>query len=217
MSVSSEDAESRASDSGAEEGWVRSPGSAASSSSESSDGSVDVKVKRTRFSSTEEINYNLRPKTILNIIESEKRRHQPRKPKPRQKPPPLSKYRRKSANSRERDRMHQINYAFEALRCVVPKLPPSAAQEACEAGKMTKITTLRLAMNYISALQQLLKDDDDGNVPGSSTCTEDQGECKLEPTSQTVTDAFMGSLPSPPDYFATSCDVDVKEEHMEGA
>ncbi|KAI8483265.1 PREDICTED: helix-loop-helix protein delilah-like [Branchiostoma belcheri] len=214
MSVSSEDA---ASDSGAEEGWVRSPGSAASSSSESSDCSVDVKVKRTRSSSGEQINYNLRPKTILNIIESEKRRHQPRKPKPRQKPPPLSKYRRKSANSRERDRMHQINYAFEALRCVVPKLPPSASHDACQAGKMTKITTLRLAMNYISALQQLLKDDDDGTVSGSSTCTEDQRESKLETASQSGTDAFMGSLPSPPDYFGTGCDVDVKEEHMEGA
>ncbi|KAJ9583623.1 hypothetical protein L9F63_022035 [Diploptera punctata] len=36
--------------------------------------------------------------------------------RPKQKPPPLSKYRRKTANARERDRMREINAAFETLR-----------------------------------------------------------------------------------------------------
>ena len=49
--------------------------------------------------------YNLRTKSIQNRIEVEKRKREPRKPKPKQRPPPLSKYRRKTANLRERCRM----------------------------------------------------------------------------------------------------------------
>lgn len=90
--------------------------------------------------------------------------------KPKQKPAPLSKYRRKTANARERSRMREINAAFEALRKAVPHLQqcgastttvasaniPSATAAANE--KLTKITTLRLAMKYISALSAALRD-----------------------------------------------------------
>lgn len=97
------------------------------------------------------------------------------------KAPPLSKYRRRTANARERNRMQEINMAFERLRNAVPQLPPSnedasPVQSPCpsqkggrksrsadrkneetdENGKMTKITTLRLAVNYIAALSQIL-------------------------------------------------------------
>lgn len=66
------------------------------------------------------------------------------------KPAPLSKYRRKTANARERSRMREINEAFESLRRAVP-VPR-------ESEKLTKISTLRLAMRYISALTQLLSE-----------------------------------------------------------
>ncbi|XP_066145040.1 helix-loop-helix protein delilah-like [Euwallacea fornicatus] len=65
---------------------------------------------------------------------------------------PLSKYRRKTANARERCRMKEINTAFEALRKVVPQITPNQQQNE----KLTKITTLRLAMKYISALSAAL-------------------------------------------------------------
>ncbi|EFA01973.1 helix-loop-helix protein delilah [Tribolium castaneum] len=78
------------------------------------------------------------------------------KSKPKQKPAPLSKYRRKNANARERSRMREINQAFEALRRAVPQmgdhLHPSNE-------KLTKITTLRLAMKYISALSAVLSNE----------------------------------------------------------
>ncbi|XP_063237417.1 helix-loop-helix protein delilah-like [Bacillus rossius redtenbacheri] len=84
--------------------------------------------------------------------------------RPKQKPPPLSKYRRKTANARERDRMREINAAFESLRRAVPHSPA----DACPQGeKLTKITTLRLAMRYISALSQALQQEDHAATPRS--------------------------------------------------
>lgn len=77
------------------------------------------------------------------------------KSKAKQKAAPLSKYRRKTANARERIRMREINSAFEHLRKCVPVSmcdgSPTTTNE-----KLTKITTLRLAMNYIQTLGNLL-------------------------------------------------------------
>ena len=44
-------------------------------------------------------------------------------PKEKAKPPPLSKYRRKTANARERNRMREINEAFISLQNAIPNLP----------------------------------------------------------------------------------------------
>ncbi|PNF26676.1 hypothetical protein B7P43_G04781 [Cryptotermes secundus] len=83
--------------------------------------------------------------------------------RPKQKPPPLSKYRRKTANARERDRMREINAAFETLRRAVPHISTSAHHNQHDSNgseKLTKITTLRLAMKYIAALSQALQQSD---------------------------------------------------------
>uniref|UniRef100_T1IUM0 BHLH domain-containing protein n=1 Tax=Strigamia maritima TaxID=126957 RepID=T1IUM0_STRMM len=117
---------------------------------------------------TAALEYNLRPRSIINRLETERRRSSKREPKPKQKPPPLSKYRRRTANARERDRMNEINAAFEALRKAVPHFPQ------CENSKLTKITTLRLAMNYIHALSQILhnENNDRGSSAGSSAASD---------------------------------------------
>ncbi|XP_035214840.1 neurogenin-3-like [Stegodyphus dumicola] len=111
-------------------------------------------------------NYNLRQRSIKNRIETEIRRKVAKKtPKPKQKPAPLSKYRRRTANARERTRMQEINEAFEHLRKVVPQFPTKKGPDNT---KLTKITTLRLAVNYIAALTQILKQADaagGGNPP----------------------------------------------------
>ncbi|KAG0715305.1 Helix-loop-helix protein delilah [Chionoecetes opilio] len=73
------------------------------------------------------------------------------------RPPPLSRYRRKTANARERCRMRQVNTAFESLRGVLPSWVCSRRA----ATDMTKITTLQLASAYIRSLQDIL----DGNAP----------------------------------------------------
>lgn len=79
------------------------------------------------------------------------------KEKPKQRAAPLSKYRRKTANARERTRMREINHAFETLRQSVPVIVAgSQAQSTNE--KLTKITTLRMAMKYIKILSDILDD-----------------------------------------------------------
>ncbi|ALC45688.1 tx [Drosophila busckii] len=85
----------------------------------------------------------------------------PSKAKPKSaaksKAPPLSKYRRKTANARERTRMREINMAFEQLRhCVPQSITGEDAANTNE--KLTKITTLRLAMKYIGMLNESLAD-----------------------------------------------------------
>uniref|UniRef100_A0A0P4WDR6 BHLH domain-containing protein n=1 Tax=Scylla olivacea TaxID=85551 RepID=A0A0P4WDR6_SCYOL len=106
--------------------------------------------------------YQLRPRSIQARRHSDSEwslqdtlRHKPR-------PQPLSRYRRKTANARERYRMRQINTAFESLRGVLPSWVCSRRAAA----DMTKITTLRLASAYIRSLQDIL----DGNAP-EDTCT----------------------------------------------
>ncbi|XP_068631279.1 helix-loop-helix protein delilah-like [Battus philenor] len=89
--------------------------------------------------------YQLRPRAARS-----------REPRARRAPQPLSKYRRKTANARERSRMREINRAFEALRQAVPAAAITGTPVPCE--KLTKITTLRLAMRYITALSDALRD-----------------------------------------------------------
>ncbi|KAK2545151.1 Neurog3 [Columba livia] len=60
------------------------------------------------------------------------------------------------ANDRERNRMHHLNSALDALRSVLPTFPDDA--------KLTKIETLRFAHNYIWALTQTCNE----NVMGGS-------------------------------------------------
>ncbi|XP_074855844.1 neurogenin-3 [Carettochelys insculpta] len=57
--------------------------------------------------------------------------------------------RRMKANDRERNRMHNLNSALDALRGVLPTFP--------EDSRLTKIETLRFAHNYIWALTQTLR------------------------------------------------------------
>ncbi|XP_007427561.1 neurogenin-3 [Python bivittatus] len=68
--------------------------------------------------------------------------------------------RRMKANDRERNRMHNLNSALDALRGVLPTFPDDA--------KLTKIETLRFAHNYIWALTETLRLADQ-SVPAGPT------------------------------------------------
>ncbi|XP_018319754.1 helix-loop-helix protein delilah-like [Agrilus planipennis] len=116
----------------------------------------------TTTSSPKEDKYSLRPRSVRRVTESLRKQQssetdstKPTKPaKPKQKPAPLSKYRRKTANARERSRMREINQAFETLRRAVPQTLSQTHVGNNE--KLTKITTLKLAMKYISTLSATL-------------------------------------------------------------
>lgn len=119
--------------------------------------------------------YSLRPRSLRRCEDNDKppsvatKTSPSRHGKQKQKPAPLSKYRRKTANARERSRMREINTAFEALRKAVPHLQQCApAVAAANNEKLTKITTLRLAMKYISALSSALRDNNSSSSSSSS-------------------------------------------------
>lgn len=93
-------------------------------------------------------------------LRASKARTKKEKVKTKTKAEPLSKYRRKTANARERTRMREINSAFETLRNCVPVTVtdgPVAAPQSPSNEKLTKITTLRLAMKYITLLSDSLR------------------------------------------------------------
>lgn len=98
--------------------------------------------------------YLLRPRSVraLRRCDSDWNMQDNRRQKSR--PAPLSKYRRKTANTRERCRMRQINTAFEKLR----KMLPAWGVPRGNSSEMTKITTLKHACEYIRSLQDVLED-----------------------------------------------------------
>ena len=97
--------------------------------------------------------YELRPRSAVKRLQAAAERKDLQEPDDEVKSPktaPLSKYRRKTANARERHRMREINAAFATLRGVLPALG------ARRRPSMTKITTLKLATSYIQALSDVL-------------------------------------------------------------
>ena len=139
--------------------------------------------------------YGLRACSIQKRIEVEGRKGQPKKrgPKPRPKPLPMSKYRRKTANLRERMRMGEINTAFENLREKIPT-PLASNKGRCE--KLTKINILHVAINYIRALESILDTGDAGvQVYGTSIVRspiDSQFEGEIQSTLQDFCDRMKG-------------------------
>merc|ERR1712083_14901 len=72
----------------------------------------------------------------------------------------LSKYKRKTANAKERDRMKKMNDVFATLKSVIPVDGKIDKEEE----KETKVTTLRSAIHYINYLKQLIEECDAGLV-----------------------------------------------------
>ncbi|NWS71380.1 BHA15 protein, partial [Crotophaga sulcirostris] len=65
--------------------------------------------------------------------------------------------RRLESNERERQRMHKLNNAFQALREVIPHVRAES--------KLSKIETLTLAKNYIKSLTSIILNMSNGRFP----------------------------------------------------
>ena len=82
----------------------------------------DSKLRKTNGNKNMKDKYKFREASLKKRIEVQSKKEGPKKrgPKPRPKPQPMSKYRRKTANLRERQRMGEINSAYEVLRSKIP-------------------------------------------------------------------------------------------------
>lgn len=67
--------------------------------------------------------------------------------------------RRLESNKRERQRMHKLNNAFQALREVIPHVRAE--------NKLSKIETLTLAKNYIKSLTSIILNMSNGHFPAA--------------------------------------------------
>lgn len=114
----------------------------------------------------------------------------------------VKKNRRMKANDRERNRMHNLNDALDALRGVLPAFPDET--------KLTKIETLRFAHNYIWALSETIRIADlQAGRPGDASLLLGSA-ARLAPAPSPGSDACSswsssGSSSSPsPSYCASS-------------
>ncbi|KAL6480395.1 hypothetical protein MHYP_G00114280 [Metynnis hypsauchen] len=113
------------------------------------------------------------------------------------------KNRRLKANDRERNRMHNLNGALDALRSVLPALPDDT--------KLTKIETLRFAHNYIWALSETIRIHDRARgtsppSPGSDARSWSSSACSSA-SSPTYSVSEPGSPEAPEDYGFVQADV----------
>ncbi|GJQ75130.1 putative protein dimerization protein [Trypoxylus dichotomus] len=80
-------------------------------------------------------------------------------------PPPIAVARR---NARERNRVKQVNNGFANLRQHIPNSIAAAFESSNGKGgnkKLSKVETLRMAVEYIRSLEDILaSDDSDGNI-----------------------------------------------------
>lgn len=110
--------------------------------------------------------YNLRPRGSAGSalpVAPAKFEHEeaPQPSKPKRQRNSLKK--RLLVNARERDRMRVLNNGFQALRDALPCYIAD--------GHMAKITTLRLAINYIKALNEVLNEDAPVGTPVAQCTT----------------------------------------------
>lgn len=142
--------------------------------------------------------YNLRPRGVLT--------HMPAPPRFEREgtPPPVKPKRQRNSlkkrllvNARERDRMRVLNNGFQALRDALPCYIAD--------GHMAKITTLRLAINYIKALNEVLSEDPANGISVPRCTPHTQQPC----TSSADCNSPMMAITSETEHFKTPLPIDV--------
>jgi len=101
--------------------------------------------------------YKLRGPSIKKRLENEDRLGRKRSPRTKTPSSKMSKYRRKTANARERMRMGEINVAYDRLKDTIPLPTVGVGVGKPKCDKLTKINLLHIAINYIRTLQDILE------------------------------------------------------------
>lgn len=144
--------------------------------------------------------YNLRPRGGLTHVPA------PPRFEPVETPAPVKPKRQRNSlkkrllvNARERDRMRVLNNGFQALRDALPCYIAD--------GHMAKITTLRLAINYIKALNEVLSEEPpNGHGMAVPRCTTHHQPC---PPSTCCNTTMIGTFTSEAEHFKTPLPIDV--------
>jgi len=121
---------------------------------------ADCDVESKVYSPKEDGKYKLRACSVKKRLETEERCSKKRGPKPKTHSQKMSKYRRKTANARERMRMGELNVAYDKLKEIVPLPSVGLGRQKCE--KLTKINLLHIAINYIRTLEDILESGEEG-------------------------------------------------------
>jgi len=121
---------------------------------------ADCDVESKIYSPKEDGKYKLRACSVKKRLETEERCSKKRGPKPKMHSQKMSKYRRKTANARERMRMGELNVAYDKLKEIVPLPSVGLGRQKCE--KLTKINLLHIAINYIHTLEDILESGEEG-------------------------------------------------------
>jgi len=100
-------------------------------------------------------------------------------------PPPVAVARR---NARERNRVKQVNNGFATLRQHIPS--HIAAGYGDRGKKLSKVETLRMAVEYIRGLQRLLAEADGVEYDSKSAVG---AQCAPSPTSSVISSSHNGS------------------------
>ncbi|XP_037670101.1 class A basic helix-loop-helix protein 15 [Choloepus didactylus] len=98
-----------------------------------------------------------------------------------------SAQRRLESNERERQRMHKLNNAFQALREAIPHVRADK--------KLSKIETLTLAKNYIKSLTATILAMSSGRLPG----LEGPGPKLYQHYQQQAAGGALGTAEAPPE------------------
>lgn len=110
-------------------------------------------------------------------------------------PPPMAVARR---NARERNRVKQVNNGFATLRQHIPNSIAAAFESSNGRGgnkKLSKVETLRMAVEYIRSLEDLLAMDDSSENISTSTPTTNY---TYPLTSPSLEDDDLSTNPTPP-------------------
>ncbi|KAF7287836.1 achaete-scute complex protein T3-like [Rhynchophorus ferrugineus] len=96
-------------------------------------------------------------------------------------------------NARERNRVKQVNNGFATLRSHIPQtvlqaLSPQGSSGRGASKKLSKVETLRLAVEYIRSLQQMIDDHENEmtNTTGDNRTVSEQGYYTSSPDSNNL-------------------------------
>lgn len=113
-------------------------------------------------------------------------------------------------NARERNRVKQVNNGFATLRSHIPPSVAAAistekptSRSSAASKKLSKVETLKMAVEYIRSLQQLL-DDHGGTLETKSEVYEVEEERYYSSSPETVVSNETHYYPNSPDGFTKS-------------